>query len=176
MMTSLYQSVGVVDAVEWACVLCGCCIQNGWLEQYICIQFCIKFEYSSTETIQMIQKAAAIDNWWLAASSQQCAYSRIHLVQRFFLQNIKSPRGLATPELRFGALQLLAFPKLNPSLKGKRFQTIDEIQENPMGQLMAMGRTVWSPMVPTLKGLRCLVLKTMFLVSYIFFNKCLYFS
>ena len=44
------------------------------------------------------------------------------------------------------------FPKLKSLLKGKRFQTIDEIQENMMGQLMAIGRTVWGPKVPTLKG------------------------
>ena len=34
------------------------------------------------------------------------------------------------------------FPKLKSRLKGKRFQTIDEIQENKMGRLMAIGRTV----------------------------------
>ena len=44
------------------------------------------------------------------------------------------------------------FPKLKSPLKGKRFQTISEIQENTMKQLMAIGRTVWGPKVPTLKG------------------------
>ena len=57
MRTSLYWSVGVVDVLEWAWVLCGCCIQNGWVEQQICKKICIKFEHSSVETIQMIQKA-----------------------------------------------------------------------------------------------------------------------
>ena len=33
------------------------------IEQQICIKFCIKLEQSSVETIQMIQKAAAMDNW-----------------------------------------------------------------------------------------------------------------
>ena len=33
------------------------------LEQRIRIKFCTKFEYSSTETIQMIQKATAMGNW-----------------------------------------------------------------------------------------------------------------
>ena len=33
------------------------------VEQWICIKFCIKFEHSSTETIQMIQKAKAMGNW-----------------------------------------------------------------------------------------------------------------
>ena len=44
------------------------------------------------------------------------------------------------------------FPKLKPPLKAKRFQTIDEIQENIMGQFMAIGITVWCPKVSNLKG------------------------
>ena len=64
------------------------------------------------------------------------------------------------------------FPKLKSPLKGKRFQTIDEIQEKTTGQLMVTGRTVWGP-----KGDWGVIdLCTMFLVSCIFFNKCLYFS
>ena len=34
------------------------------------------------------------------------------------------------------------FPKLKSPLKGKRFQTLSEIQGNMMGQLMVIGRTV----------------------------------
>ena len=33
-----------------------------------------------------------------------------------------------------------------------RFQIIEEIQENTMGQLMATRRTMWGPKVPALKG------------------------
>ena len=44
------------------------------------------------------------------------------------------------------------FPKLKSPLKGKRFQSLSEIQENTTGQLMVIGRTVWVPKVPTLKG------------------------
>ena len=46
----------------------------------------------------------------------------------------------------------MAFPKLKSPLKGKRFQTINEIQENTTGQLMAIERTVGGPKVATLKG------------------------
>ena len=54
-----------------------------------------------------------------------------------------NPPGDSGPlQPRFRALQLLAFPKLKSPLKGKRFQTIDEIQESMMGQLMAIGRAV----------------------------------
>ena len=44
------------------------------------------------------------------------------------------------------------FPKLKSPLKGMRFQTISEIQENTMGQLMAIGRMIWGPKMPTLNG------------------------
>ena len=44
------------------------------------------------------------------------------------------------------------FPKLKSPLKGKRFQTVDEIQENMTRQLMAIGRTVSGPKAPTSKA------------------------
>ena len=47
------------------------------VEQCICIRFYLKLEDSSIETIWMIQKAAAMGNGWLAASSQQCTRSCI---------------------------------------------------------------------------------------------------
>ena len=60
----------------------------------------------------------------------------------FFSETSNHPDDSAPLQPRFGALKLPAFPKLKSPLKGKRFQTIDEIQENMMGQLMAMGITV----------------------------------
>ena len=47
------------------------------VEQQIYLKFCIKLEHSSAEDIRMIQKAEAMGNWWLAASSWQCACSCI---------------------------------------------------------------------------------------------------
>ena len=44
------------------------------------------------------------------------------------------------------------FPKLKLPLKRKKFQTVSEIQENTLRQLMAIGKTVQGPKVPTLKG------------------------
>ena len=125
-----------------------------WVEQQICIKFCIKLEHSSTETIQMIQKTTAPGNWWLAALSQQCSCIMSHA--EFFLWNIKSPRWLSqspySPELAPCVCWL--FPKLKASLKGKRFQAVNEIQENKTGQLMVIGRTVWGPRSLLWTGLR----------------------
>ena len=114
------------------------------VKQWICIRFCVKLEHSSAETIQMIQTATAMGSWWLAASSR--------LLQGVL---VKYPITQVTqPSYSPGLVpcNFWLFPKLKSPLKGKRFQTIHEIQENMMGQLMAIGRTVWGPKVPTLKG------------------------
>ena len=109
------------------------------------------------ETIRMIQKASAMGNWWLAASSRQCALSCITLVQSCLMkyQIIQVTQLPYSPDL--APCNFWVFPKLKLPLKRKRFQqrfswiSVDEIQENTTGQLMATGRTVWGPKVPTLK-------------------------
>ena len=124
-----------------------------WVEQQICIKFCIKLEHSSTETIWMIQRAAAIGNWWLTASSQQSlSYYALSLMQNFSVkhqitQMTQSPNS---PDLE--PCNFWLSPKLKSPFKGKRFQIINEIQENMTGQLMAIGRTVWGHKVLTLRG------------------------
>ena len=66
-----------------------------WVEQWICIKFCVKLKCSSLETIQMLQKATAMGNWWwLAPSSGQCTCSHI-TSPAVFWQNVKSPTWLS---------------------------------------------------------------------------------
>ena len=81
------------------------------VEQWICIQFCMKLEHSSAETIQMIHKAAAMGNWWLAASSQQHTCSCIMFCAEFFGETSNHPGDSALLQPRFGALWLLAASK-----------------------------------------------------------------
>ena len=142
--------MGAVDTVEWTCVLCGCHIQNDWVEQRICIKFCVKLEHSSTETTWMIQKVAALGNWWLAASSQQ--HSCLTSPAQFFVKTSNHPGDLAPLQPRFGTMPLVAFLKTKITFERKQIQTLNEIQENTTGQLMVIGRTVWGLKVPTLKG------------------------
>ena len=80
------------------------------VEQRICIKFCIKLDHSSAETIQMIQEAAAMGFWWLAASSDNAPAHALQLVQ-FFGETSNQPGDSAPLQPRFGTLQLLAFPK-----------------------------------------------------------------
>ena len=120
------------------------------VEQWICITFCIKLEHSSMETIQMIQKAVAMSNWWLAASSHH-THSCIRSHAEFFgeIPNHTGDSAPYSPDL--ASCDFWLFPKLKSPLKGKRFQTVNEIEENITGQLMLIGGTVWGPKVPTLK-------------------------
>ena len=119
-------------------------------EQWICIKFCIKLKHSPTGTIWVIQKATAMGSWWLAVSSQQCIHS--HINEEFFGKTSNCPGDSHpySPDLVPCDFWLLL--KLKSPLKGKRRQTVNEIQENMTGQLMAIRRTVWGPKVPNLKG------------------------
>ena len=88
--------------------------------------------------IQMSEKATAMGNYWLAASSWQHACSCTCLVQNVFVKHqitqVTHPHY--NPDLVPCNFWLL--PKLKSPLKGKRFQTIREVQENTTGQLMAI--------------------------------------
>ena len=110
------------------------------VEQQICIKFCVKLEHSSVETIWMIQKVGATGDWQLHHDNTPAHASCP--VQSFFVkhkitQEAQSPLG---PDL--APCDFWIFQKLKSPLKGKRLQTVTEIQENTMGQLMAVGRTL----------------------------------
>ena len=100
----------------------------------------------------MIQKATDMGNWWLAASSRHHVHSCILSCAEFFGEISNHPGDSAPYSPDLVPYDFWLFPKLKSPLKGKRFQTIDEIHKNTMGQLMVTGRTVWGPKVPTLKG------------------------
>ena len=166
-----------VDAVEWAYVLRACLIQNEWVEQQIYIKFCIKLEHSSAETVWMTQKATAMGNWWLAASARQGTGSCILFPAEIFGKTSNHP-GDSTPiEPRFDTLQLLAFPIIKITFEreaiaesqwdsGKYNGAADGNWENCVRSQGAYFEEDWG----------VIILRTMFLVSCIFFNKCLYFS
>ena len=75
-----------------------------------------------------------------------------HLVQSFLVKHqiTQVTQPPYSPDL--APCYFWLFPKIKSPLTEKRFQTISEIQENTMGQVMAIGRTVWGPKVPALKG------------------------
>ena len=100
----------------------------------------------------MIQKATAMGNWWLAASSQQraCSCTTVHAECFGETSNCPGDSAPYSPDLMPWNYWL--FPKLKSPLKEKTFQTISEIQENTTGQLVVTGRTVLGSKAPTLMG------------------------
>ena len=171
--------MGVIDTVERAWVLCGCHIQNDWVEQRICIKFCIKVEHDFAETIWVIQKPTAMGTWWLAASSQQHTCSCITSCAEFFGKT-SNHSGDSTPlQPRFGALWLLTFPKTK--ITSPREEISDHQWDSGIYDRAAVviGRTVWGHKVPAFKGLRhhCPVYHvSVYHVYWVFFSKCLSFA
>ena len=151
------------------------------------------------ETIQMSQKPAVMNNWWLAASSQQRTHSCITSRAEFFGKTSNHPSDSVPLRPRFGALRLLAFSKTKttfereeisvyghttlkaPDLvwKGRDFRPVESWWDSGKYNTAADG--YWENCVRSqgayFKGdWSITVLCTMFLVSSIFFTKCLYFS
>ena len=146
------------------------------VEQRICIKFYIKLEHSSLETTQMIQKATAMGNRWLAASSWQRAHSCITPCAEFFGETSNHPGDSAPIQPRFGALWLLAFPKTKVTFERK------EISDGwwDSGEYGGAADGNWENCVRSQDTYfegdwGIIVLCTMFLVSCIF-NKYLCFS
>ena len=148
-----------------------------WAEQRICIKFWVKLERSSVETIQLIQEATTMGNWWLAALSQQSAHSCITCHTEFFVQTSHGPGDSAPLQPRFGALRLLAFPKTKITFE--REEISDYGWDSEKYDRIADGD--WKNCVRS-QGASfegdwgVIVLRTMFLVSCIFLNKCPHFS
>ena len=103
--------MGVVDTVEWACVLCGCCIQNDWASRAMNLH-------------QILHEAWTFLHGNYLDDSEGHRYGQLvvgnfitthplmcHVSCRVLWWNIKSPRWLSPLQPRFGALWLLAFPQ-----------------------------------------------------------------
>ena len=71
---------------------------------------------------------------------------------RLFGETSNHPGDSASYSPDLAPCNFCLFPKLKSPLKGKRFQTIHEFKENTTTQVMAIGRTVWAPRMPALKG------------------------
>ena len=149
------------------------------VEQWICIKFCVKLEHSSTETIWIIQKAAAMGNWWLAASLRQPASSHV-MSRAVFSWNIQSPRWLSPSTTQIWCPATSAFsPKLTSLSKVEREEISDHWWDSGKYDRATDGHRenhVRSQGVYFEGDWGVIVLCTMFLVSCNFFNKCLHFS
>ena len=125
----------------------------------------------------MVQKAAAAGNWWLAASSGQCAHLCPSYCLQSFWETLNHRGDSALLQCRFGGLQLLAFPKTKITFEK------EEISHHrwDSGEYNVVADSDWESCVRSLGAYfeghwGVIVLCTVFLVSCIFFSKCLHFS
>ena len=140
------------------------------VEQRIYIKFALSLNIPLRKLFRWFRRPQlrATGDWQLHHNNVPAHAS--HLTQSV-LENIISPRWLRPPySPDLVPWDFCLFPKCKSPWKGKRFQTIDEIQENRMGQLMGIGRTLWGAKVPALKVSHCPIQETfyMLLVSCIF--------
>ena len=125
------------------------------VEQPICIKFCIKLEHSSTGTIQMIQKAAAMDNWRLAASSWQCTHSCMASPAEFFGKTSNHPGDSAPLQPRFGALWLCFSRNQNHLWRERDFRPSVRFRKIQRGSWWWLGGLCEVPRCLLWRALRC---------------------
>ena len=143
-----------LDATEWACVLCGHTLKMPErVEQWICIRFCIKLEHFPCRNYS--DDSGRSFGQLVISSFFTTVRLLMHHAQgrsECFGKTANHPGDSAPNSPDLAPCDFRLFLKLKSPLKGKRFQTNHEIQECMMGHLMVIGRTVWGPKVPTLKG------------------------
>ena len=119
-----------------------------WAQQWICIRFCSKLEHSPWKLFQWFRRLQlwTTGDWQLHHDSAPTHAS--HFMQSFLVKHkiTQVTQPPYSPDLV--SCDSWLFQKLTSPLKGKRFQTIDEIQESRM----AFGTTVWGLKLSTLKG------------------------
>ena len=125
------------------------------VEQQICIKVCIKLEHSSVETTQMIQKAAAMDNWWLAASSWECTCSCIISCAEFFAKTSNHPGDSAHYSPDLVPCNFCLSPKLNNLWKGRDFRPSMRFRKIWWGSWWQLGELCEIPRCLLWKELRC---------------------
>ena len=137
-----------------------------WSEHMYCVAVTFKMTKLSNESTSNFALSLNIPVWKLLDDSEGCSYGQPeigsfpmtmppvmhHISCRVFGETSNHPGHSVPYSQDLVPCDFRIFPKLKSPLKGKRFQTVNEIKENTTGHLMVTGRTVWGPKVPTLKG------------------------
>ena len=144
-----------------------------WVEQWICIKFCVSL---NIPPLKLFLWFGRLQLW--ATGDWQPDHNMHHISHaEFFYETSNHPCDSDPLQLRFGTLRLLAFPETKITFEreeisdcwwdsGKYDKAADGNWENCVRSQGAYFEGNWG----------VIVLCTMFLASYIFFNKCLYFS
>ena len=146
----------MVDAIEWAWVLWLCHLK--WLSEWSnesAYNFALSLNIPPWKLFGWFRRLQlwVTGDWQLHNDNTPTHAS--HLVQFLGKTSIyPGDSALHSPDLVPNGFWLLQ--KLKSPSKVKRLQTIDEIKENIMEQLMEIGRIMWGPKVTIWRGLRSL--------------------
>ena len=127
-----------------------------WPTHVCCVAVTLKMTEYSNKSASNFVLSLNIPPGQVSDDSEDCSYGQLvtgslitttcllmHQVLCSFLMKHQITKVIQIPySPDLAPCDFWLFPKLKSSLKAKRFQTIDEIQENMTGQLMAIGRTV----------------------------------
>ena len=150
---------------------------NEQVEQRIRIKFCVRLENSSTETIQMIQKAAALGNRWLAALLQLHNHACLMCSATFFGNTSNDPGDTAPYSPDLAPCDFWAVPKTKISFEREEISDCRWDSGKHDGAADGHWENCVRPQGTYFEGARGITgLRTMFLVPCIFFSKCLYCS
>ena len=159
--------MGVVNAIEWACVLCGHCIQNDWASRatnlHQILHLAWKFfhgNYSEGFSYGQVVPGNFIMTTCLLMHHISC---------RVFWQNIKSPSWLSPPAAQIWHPASSAFSQIyNHLWKGRDFRLLMRFSEIQWGSWWLLGELCEVPRCLLWRGLRhhC----PMYNVSYILYR------
>ena len=121
---------GVVESIQWSCVLCGHHIQNDWASR-------------ATNLHQILHQAWSFlcTNYSDDSEGHRCgqlmigSFIRITCLLKHYIS-----QPPCNPDLV--SCNFWLFSELKSPSKGKRFQTINEIQVNMTEHLMVIGRSL----------------------------------
>ena len=157
--------MGAVDTTEWACVLCGHCIQNDWASRAMNLhQILHKTWTFLCRNYSDDSEGPTIGKWWLTASSQQCACPCSMSHAEFFSKTSNYPGNSAPLKPRLGVLGHPTFPKTKITFD---FRPLMRFRKIRRGSWWWLGKLCEVPRCLLSRGLRhhC----PMYSVSYILY-------
>ena len=166
--------MGVVDAIQWACILCGHHIQNDWVSNKSTSNFVFSLHIPLWKLLRWFRRPTvwATGDWQLHRNTLARAS---HLVQSFLVKHqiTQVTQPPYSPDLV--PCNFCLFPKLKSPLKGRDFRPSLRFRKIQRGSWWRLGELCEVPRAYFEGDWGIIGLCTMFLVSCIF-NKILYFS
>ena len=147
---------GVVDTIEWVCVLCGHCVQNDWACKAMNLHQLLHYTWTVLcRNYSDDSEGHSYGQLVIGSFITTVCLLIYHILCRVFWQNMKSPRWLSLLQPTFGALWLLAFPKTEISFEMEEISDCQRFRKIWWGSWWRLGELCEVPRCLLWRGLRC---------------------